>query len=194
MARYPVPMNWTTVETDWGPFRARWEQGQLAALTFPHVVPPGTGPGGGQPPPLDTSLARQLNDYFSGHRQRFALPLHLAGTEFQLRVWRELLHLSFGRMVTYSELARRVGCPQGARAVGGAVGANPVPIVVPCHRVVGAGGRMGGFGAGLEWKRRLLAVEGAGPPPCSSFAEQKGGLAPAGTSGPLATRWRCSTR
>ncbi|MFN3763308.1 MAG: methylated-DNA--[protein]-cysteine S-methyltransferase, partial [Anaerolineae bacterium] len=90
----------------------------------------------------------------------FDLPLDLRGTPFQRRVWEELRRVPYGQTVAYGELARRVGRPGAARAVGRAVGANPVPIIVPCHRVVGADGSLVGYGGGLEIKAALLRLEG----------------------------------
>jgi methylated-DNA-[protein]-cysteine S-methyltransferase len=104
--------------------------------------------------------ARQLRDYFRGTRTDFDLPLDLRGTEFQRRVWAELRTVPFGRTVTYAELAERIGRPTAARAVGLANGHNPVSIIVPCHRVVGTGGALTGYGGGLARKRWLLAHEG----------------------------------
>ncbi len=91
----------------------------------------------------------------------FPLPLDLRGTPFQQQVWRELRKVPYGQTVSYGELARRVGRPGAVRAVGQAVGANPIPIIVPCHRVVGADGSLVGYGGGLEIKSALLRLEGA---------------------------------
>lgn len=104
--------------------------------------------------------AEQLAEYAAGQRRRFELPLDLYGTDFERDVWRELLAVPFGATVSYGELARRLRNPGASRAVGRANGANPVPIVVPCHRVLAAGGLLGGFSAGLPMKRHLLALEG----------------------------------
>ncbi len=115
---------------------------------------------------------RQLGEYFAGERRRFELPLAPQGTEFQRRVWRALTEIPYGKTVSYGELARRIGKPSAPRAVGLANGANPLPIIVPCHRVIGADGSLTGFGGGLPIKRKLLALEGAGPEdssPQSSF-------------------------
>lgn len=103
----------------------------------------------------------QLQEYFSGRRRAFDLPLAPAGTEFQRRVWRALATIAYGATISYGELARRVGNPRACRAVGLANGANPLPIVVPCHRVIGANGSLTGFGGGLPIKRALLALEGS---------------------------------
>jgi methylated-DNA-[protein]-cysteine S-methyltransferase len=101
----------------------------------------------------------QLDAYFAGDRQTFDLPLRPEGTAFQLQVWRELCNIPYGATISYAELARRVGRPGAARAVGAANGRNPLPIVVPCHRVIGADGTLTGYGGGLECKRRLLEHE-----------------------------------
>ncbi len=104
---------------------------------------------------------RQLEEYFAGRRKHFDLPLAPEGTAFQLRVWAELRKIPWGETISYGELARRIGAPTAARAVGAANGANPIPIVIPCHRVIGSTGQLTGFGGGLETKARLLALEGA---------------------------------
>jgi methylated-DNA-[protein]-cysteine S-methyltransferase len=106
---------------------------------------------------------QQLADYFAGRRRAFALPLAPHGTAFQRRVWEALARLGWGETVSYAELARRAGVPRSARAVGAANGRNPLPIVVPCHRVIGADGTLTGFGGGVETKAWLLAHEGAWP-------------------------------
>lgn len=110
----------------------------------------------------------QLEEYFEGRRTRFDLPLAPHGTAFQLRVWEQLSAIPFGSTTSYGELARRLGNPGAARAIGLANGSNPLPIVVPCHRVIGASGDLTGYGGGLVRKRWLLAHEGAldvDPPP-----------------------------
>lgn len=101
----------------------------------------------------------QLQAYFSGTLQRFDLPLELAGTEFQRRVWAALLEIPFGATESYGALARRIGMPNASRAVGLANGHNPVSIIVPCHRVIGGTGALTGYGGGLDRKRWLLAHE-----------------------------------
>ena len=111
---------------------------------------------------LLAEAARQLDEYFSGQRRQFDLPLDLQGTEFQQRVWRAVSGIPYGQTRTYAQIAAGVGSPRAVRAVGAANGANPVAILVPCHRVVGSGGGLGGYGGGLELKRRLLDLE-AGP-------------------------------
>lgn len=102
---------------------------------------------------------RQLREYFAGERTRFDLPLAPEGTPFQRNVWRHLQDIPFGETISYGELARRVGNPKASRAVGAANGKNPLPIVIPCHRVIGSNGTLTGFGGGLPTKEALLAIE-----------------------------------
>lgn len=102
---------------------------------------------------------RQLGEYFAGKRTNFALPLHLGGTDFQNAVWTSLQKIPYGGTITYRDLAARVGKPAAIRAAGAANGANPLPIVVPCHRVIGSNGSLTGFGGGIEAKQFLLAHE-----------------------------------
>ncbi|MDA0766297.1 MAG: methylated-DNA--[protein]-cysteine S-methyltransferase [Verrucomicrobia bacterium] len=104
---------------------------------------------------------KQLREYFAGKRTRFDLPFDVAGTDFQKRVWAELSRIPFGVTRSYGEIAARIGNPKSVRAVGLANGANPLSVIVPCHRVIGANGSLTGFGGGLELKRRLLVLEGA---------------------------------
>jgi methylated-DNA-[protein]-cysteine S-methyltransferase len=103
--------------------------------------------------------AKQLSEYFAGERQDFDLPLHPIGTPFQVNVWHALAKIPYGATISYGELARRIGQPEAVRAVGAANGRNPIPIVLPCHRVIGADGSLTGFGGGLPTKRFLLAME-----------------------------------
>lgn len=113
-----------------------------------------------QATPLLDKAVRQLEEYFAGKRQRFSLPLHMQGTEFQKKVWQALTQIPYGETCTYGEIAKAVGSLGGARAVGGACNRNPIMIVVPCHRVIGADNKLVGFGGGLEMKEALLAHEG----------------------------------
>ena len=122
-------------------------------------------PGDALPEQSDPVLDRaveQLGEYFAGHRHDFDLPLSLVGTAFQLAVWEQLVALDFGEVVSYGELGMATGRPTAGRAVGGAVGANPIPIIVPCHRVLGSDGRITGYsgGAGIPTKSWLLEHEG----------------------------------
>lgn len=104
-------------------------------------------------------IRRALDEYFAGRRTTFDLPLEPRGTDFQRSVWRALVDIPFGETTTYGMLARRIGKPDAVRAVGAANGANPLPIVVPCHRVIGSNGSLTGFGGGLLVKRWLLDHE-----------------------------------
>ena len=101
----------------------------------------------------------QLNEYFSGNRKKFDIPLKLDGTIFQKKVWKELQKIPYGETISYQELAKRVGDIKKSRAVGNANGRNPIPIIVPCHRVILKNGKLGGYGGGLEIKRFLLDLE-----------------------------------
>jgi methylated-DNA-[protein]-cysteine S-methyltransferase len=106
------------------------------------------------------AASRQLADYFGGRRQRFDLPLDPQGSDFQRAVWRLLAAIPSGATRGYGALAAELGKPQAARAVGAAVGRNPLSIVIPCHRVLGSGGQLTGYAGGLDRKRALLALEG----------------------------------
>jgi methylated-DNA-[protein]-cysteine S-methyltransferase len=106
-----------------------------------------------------SDVVRQLKAYFAGKLQEFDLNLRMDGTPFQQGVWRALRDIPYGETISYGELARRVGNPKGSRAVGHANGANPIPIVVPCHRVIGSNGKLTGFGGGLPTKEKLLTLE-----------------------------------
>ncbi len=108
--------------------------------------------------PLKNTIS-QLRSYFAGEREAFDLPLAPEGTPFQQEVWRWLCEIPYGETISYGELARRIGNPQASRAVGLANGSNPIPIVIPCHRVIGSNGRLTGYGGGLPIKEKLLALE-----------------------------------
>ena len=101
-----------------------------------------------------------LKNILAGRKPKNLPPLDLAGTEFQKSVWNALRKISFGKTKSYGEIARTIGRAKAVRAVGGACGANPVPVLVPCHRVLAANKKLGGFSGGLDWKRKLLALEG----------------------------------
>jgi methylated-DNA-[protein]-cysteine S-methyltransferase len=102
---------------------------------------------------------RQLTEYFAGERKVFDLPLRLSGSEFQVSVLKALQDIPYGETVSYGEIARRIGRPKAVRAVGAANGRNPIPVVVPCHRVIGTSGDLTGFGGGLDTKEALLRLE-----------------------------------
>jgi methylated-DNA-[protein]-cysteine S-methyltransferase len=104
-------------------------------------------------------VIRQLEAYFAGNLQEFDLPLVLDGTEFQILVWQNLRKIPYGETTSYGQLAKRIGKPEASRAVGLANGSNPIPIIIPCHRVIGSNGDLTGFGGGLPLKKRLLALE-----------------------------------
>lgn len=110
--------------------------------------------------PLLCEGERQLAEYFDGQRTRFTVPLDLAGTAFQRRVWEALLTIPFGETRSYRQIAQQIGSPDAVRAVGAANGRNPVSIITPCHRVIGTGGALTGFAGGLDAKAFLLAHEG----------------------------------
>ncbi len=110
-------------------------------------------------PALDCDATRQLREYFDGERRAFDLPRVLEGTAFQLDVWRALERIPFGATASYGEVSAAIGSAKASRAVGMACGANPLPIVIPCHRVIGASGKLVGFGGGVEMKRALLRFE-----------------------------------
>jgi len=110
--------------------------------------------------PVLISAERQLAEYFAGERKRFDLPLDFNGTEFQKQVWSALLTIPFGETRSYAEIARMIGRPAACRAVGAANGKNPISIVAPCHRVIGANGTLTGFAGGLKAKEYLLQLEG----------------------------------
>jgi len=104
-------------------------------------------------------LIRQLRAYFAGDLETFDLPLAPQGTPFQQTVWKELLNIPYGETISYGELAKRIGNPKASRAVGLANGSNPIPIIIPCHRVIGSNGKLTGYGGGLPIKEKLLALE-----------------------------------
>jgi methylated-DNA-[protein]-cysteine S-methyltransferase len=106
---------------------------------------------------------REVMEYFAGKRKRFDVPLAPEGTAFQRAIWREIAKVPFGETITYSELARRAGFPNCARAAGAATGRNPVGVIVPCHRIVGTNGSLTGYAGGLPKKKALLALEGLAP-------------------------------
>jgi O-6-methylguanine DNA methyltransferase len=131
-------------------------------------------PGNGDP--LLEAASAELEAYFRGELRRFTVPLDLRGTPFQTEVWQALQRVPYGKTASYKEIAAAVGRPRAVRAVGGANNRNPVPIVVPCHRIVGADGSLVGYGGGLPIKARLLALEGV-PSPIGPAGNAKIGTA-----------------
>ncbi|MGH7343104.1 MAG: methylated-DNA--[protein]-cysteine S-methyltransferase [Candidatus Rokuibacteriota bacterium] len=124
--------------------------------------PPPLASEGGRGPVADA--ARQTEEYFSRSRKSFDVPVAPIGTAFQLRVWNELKRVPYGTTVSYGDIARRIGQPSASRAVGAANGANPIPIIIPCHRAIGADGSLTGFGGGLAAKRTMLQLESSQRP------------------------------
>jgi methylated-DNA-[protein]-cysteine S-methyltransferase len=151
------------IETPIGPLTAVVDdRGRLVGLEFSgrsRLL--GTGEPGARARAGLERVAAQLREYFAGKRRKFTFPLAPRGTEFQQRVWDELLRIPYGATVSYGELAARVGNPAAQRAVARANATNPIAVVVPCHRVIGADGTLTGYGGGLDKKRRLLELEGA---------------------------------
>lgn len=109
---------------------------------------------------LTDETARQLTEYFNGQRKTFDLPLRMVGTPFQVRVWKALQDIPYGETRTYKQIAEAIGNPKACRAVGGANNKNGLPVVVPCHRVIGTNGQLVGFAGGMEVKKYLLSLEG----------------------------------
>lgn len=133
----------------------------LCSLTFPGKLisdPPAPDVASLADPVLSMA-AQQILDYLDGHRYHFALPLSLHGTPFQLQVWQQLSTIPYGKTRSYSALATNLGDRRKARAVGGAARANPLALIIPCHRLIGADGSLTGFGGGLELKQILLELE-----------------------------------
>lgn len=170
---------WRVYESPIGPLTLLAGEAGLAGLRFP-------GKGGrlqqdDQSPGGLTDAVEQLEAYFAGARRGFELDLGLRGSDFQRSVWAELRRIPYGSTVSYAELAEAVGRPEVVRAVGAAVGQTPVPIVVPCHRVIGSDGSLTGYGGGLQRKAALLDLEarvaaGGSPEPAWAFRQQQ--LAP----------------
>jgi len=153
-------MSYTTIESPIGPLMLRGDEGGLRSVHFAT----GRRPTSPRREWIEDrapfkEVIRQLDSYFLGKLQDFDLRLVLEGTEFQLLVWRHLREIPYGETVSYGQLARRIGSPDAARAVGLANGSNPIPIIIPCHRVIGSNGDLTGFGGGLPVKKRLLALE-----------------------------------
>jgi len=153
------------VETPVGPLYVRADAGALMMLSFVDGDPRDLPRGGAHGPSrtIVDAVERQLHEYFAGRRTAFDVPVHLKGAPFQLRVWRALLAIPYGETTTYGQVAKLVGEPDAARAVGAANASNPIVIIVPCHRVIGVNGRLVGYGGGLHRKRILLDLESGKP-------------------------------
>ncbi|HJP96963.1 MAG TPA: methylated-DNA--[protein]-cysteine S-methyltransferase [Rhodanobacteraceae bacterium] len=148
------------IDTPIGPLLLVGDGGGLVWIGLPRdgaaqAAPPDAEPGKAKLHPA----AREFEEYFAGTRQQFDVPLHPSGTPFQLEVWGALLAIPYGETVSYADIARRIRRPRAVRAVGAANGANPLSIIVPCHRVIGSHGDLVGYGGGLPIKRWLLAHE-----------------------------------
>jgi len=152
-----------------GPLELRADAGAVTMIHFHDEMPEVVGDNGESQPVL-VEARRQLEEYFAGDRHDFDLPLAGPGTAFQQRVWEQLRQIPFGETASYGDIARRLGMPPGAsRAVGLANGANPIAIVVPCHRVIGSDGSLTGYAGGIERKRFLLGLESSMAPQGSLF-------------------------
>src|SRR5260370_30721934 len=153
-------VSYTTIESPVGPLLVGGDELGLRRVSFENGKQ-------STPPRAERKLDKepfaevisQLQAYFRGELKEFDLPLAMEGTEFQLRVWNALRAIPYGETVSYAQLAERIGKPKAVRAVGSANGSNPIPIIVPCHRVIGSDGSLTGFGGGLSTKRILLELE-----------------------------------
>ena len=153
-------ISYTTMESPIGPLLLAADDSGLRQISF------ATGKHPAQPDPAwrhaPSQLAepiRQLRAYFAGELETFDLPLAPQGTPFQLKIWKLLCDIPYGETISYGELAIRAGNPKASRAVGLANGSNPIPIIIPCHRVIGSNGKLTGYGGGLPIKEKLLALE-----------------------------------
>lgn len=142
--------------TELGAMCAAEENGAMIEVRLPGEKEPD---GERMATPLLKEAAAQISEYLAGKRREFTIPLALHGTEFAVKVWKEMSAIPYGEVRTYGELAKAIGGPGAARAVGQACNRNPLPIIIPCHRVVGAGGRLTGYAGGLDLKERLLRLE-----------------------------------
>jgi O-6-methylguanine DNA methyltransferase len=152
--------NTVIIQTKLGAFRAGYSSRGVTSLDFPRSGGPRSAPPTKKAPSFIHKLAQQLRQYAAGKSVRWRVPVDLSsGTSFQQKVWRSLTKIPPGETRSYRWVAQKIGKPKASRAVGAACGANPVPIIIPCHRVIASDGSLGGFGGGLPMKRRLLAVE-----------------------------------
>jgi methylated-DNA-[protein]-cysteine S-methyltransferase len=151
-------MNYIHVETPIGRLLIAGDDAVIRVISFPNRTEAAEDWIARGTPVLERA-AKQLREYFAGKRAEFDLPLAPEGTAFQQSVWKQLCEIPYGSTISYGELARRVGNSKASRAVGAANGQNPIPIVIPCHRVIGSNGKLTGFGGGLPIKERLLALE-----------------------------------
>jgi methylated-DNA-[protein]-cysteine S-methyltransferase len=149
-----IRMVQSIIDSPVGPLTIVGDQEGLRSVLF-GAQNEGSGVRGG----IVDEAVRQLHAYFSGKLTRFDLPLKPEGTPFQLAVWEQLLKIPYGKVISYGDLAKRIGKPNSSRAVGAANGSNPIPIIIPCHRVIGSNGRLTGYGGGIHIKEALLKLE-----------------------------------
>jgi methylated-DNA-[protein]-cysteine S-methyltransferase len=142
------------MESPVGPLTIAGDREYLRFVLFGAQVEGSEAPDG-----IVEEAIRQLQAYFSKNLTRFDLPLKPEGTPFQMAVWRELLNIPYGKVISYGELAKRIGKASASRAVGAANGSNPIPIIIPCHRVIGSNGSLTGYGGGVHVKEALLQLE-----------------------------------
>ncbi|MCM0676347.1 methylated-DNA--[protein]-cysteine S-methyltransferase [Micromonospora phytophila] len=149
-------MRWTVLDSPIGEFSVATDDGGVRGTHFGRIASAADEPGD----ELARRAVEELRAYFAGKLTEFGVPVAApGGSDFERAVWREMTRIPYGETLTYGEVARRVGDPGAARAVGVACNRNPVPVIVPCHRIVGAGGKLVGFGGGLPRKVRLLELE-----------------------------------
>jgi methylated-DNA-[protein]-cysteine S-methyltransferase len=155
-----MPVPYTYLESPIGPLLISGDANGLQQILFSTNGRPAVpDPSWQQDSSKLAEVIRQLCAYFAGERENFDLALSPKGTPFQQKVWSELLKIPYGETISYGELARRIGNSNASRAVGLANGSNPIPIVIPCHRVIGSNGKLTGYGGGLPIKEKLLALE-----------------------------------
>ena len=157
LGRVSDRMRYEVMDSPIGPLTLVSSEGGLRSIEFGRSIPNGAVPDA----EANHAVVRQLGEYFARSRQEFDVDLDLAGTLFQLSVWRELLKIPYGGTRSYGRIARDLGKPGAARAVGLANHDNPIPIIIPCHRVIGQDGSLAGYGGGLDTKQQLLTLEGA---------------------------------
>lgn len=141
------------IKTEYGIIQVETTEKAVTAITFTNKVVDEN------PNALTKKVVKQLKEYFQKKRKSFDLPLEYTGTSFQISVWKELSKIPYGESISYVELAKRAGSPKAYRAAGSANGQNPISIIIPCHRVINADGKLGGYGGGLPMKRFLLDLE-----------------------------------
>jgi methylated-DNA-[protein]-cysteine S-methyltransferase len=168
----PDTLLYTTIDSPIGELLLRGDGEALCGLYMQAGRKPTTiAPGWEREPEAFVDVIAQLEEYFAGRRTSFDVRLAMDGTPFQLRVWRALQDIDYGETISYGELARRIDQPSAARAVGMANGCNPIGVIVPCHRVIGANGTLTGYGGGIERKRTLLDLEAGASVPQLGFGE-----------------------